>query len=111
MAKRRMMVQIMPRVIFRFPSTISAGCGGGDMLHLTTSPLPPPCAVALVCIPRLAPTRQMLKHFTSKGFTEHLLGARACASTVGTFALYSHSCEERMVVPMVEMRNRAPSPC
>lgn len=25
MAKRRMMVQIMPRVIFRFPSTISAG--------------------------------------------------------------------------------------
>ena len=48
----------------------------------------------------------MLNHFTSKGFTEHLLGA----STVGTFALYSYSCEERMVVPVVEMRNRAPSP-
>lgn len=29
MAKRRMMVQIMPRVIFRFPSTISTGRGWG----------------------------------------------------------------------------------
>lgn len=49
MAKRRMMVQIMPRVIFRFPSTISAGWGGGDMLHLTTRPQPPsplPCPLA-----------------------------------------------------------------
>lgn len=41
MAKRRMMVQIMPRVIFRFPSTISAGWGMGTGFMWRSSPVLP----------------------------------------------------------------------
>ena len=59
MAKRRMMVQIMPRVIFRFPSTISAGQGVGHAPAGTRRPVPSPCSALwpLSPIPGLALSR------------------------------------------------------
>lgn len=66
MAKRRMMVQIMPRVIFRFPSTISAGWGQGESYLVSKVPATClsdyPCSALwpLSLIPGLAPSKYLI---------------------------------------------------
>lgn len=82
MAKRRMMVQIMPRVILRFPSTISVRRGEPETRRLSSAarPLPLPCFS--LPIPRPAPRNV---HGYSRT-QQPLLGARCCAATHVRFA-------------------------